>query len=79
MLADHVRVSAMRGRVLRRPAQHFGQECGDMLRVFAIHVGEDRGEDFVVVHALIEACGQAVEGVEATGPLVEGRDAIGHS
>ena len=69
----HVRVAAVLLGVGRRAAEHFGEEQRDVVRMVAAHVGEDGRQDGVVLDAVVEAGGEAVEHRLAADPLVEGR------
>jgi hypothetical protein len=56
-----------------RSAEDLGQELRDVARVVAVHVGEDRREDRVVLDALVETGGEPIEHGLPAEPLVECR------
>jgi hypothetical protein len=69
----------MRFRIGGRAAEHFRQEGRHVACVAHVHVREHGREQRVVFHMLVEACGQAVQRVDAAQPLVEGRSVLfGH-
>jgi hypothetical protein len=59
--------------------KYFGEKRSNVGRMFSAHVGKDWCKDLVVLHMLIEARGQTAQRVDATEPLIEGRNVlIGH-
>ena len=64
VLLDHVRMAAVLLGIGRRAAEDFREEGGDVSGMVGAHVGEERRKQRVVLHVLVEARGQAVQGVE---------------
>src|SRR3954462_3649442 len=71
VLPNHVRMPAMALRILGRPTKDFRKERGDMLWMLVAHVREDRRQNGVVPHPLIEARRQAVQHIDTADPFVE--------
>ncbi len=81
MFAQHRGVAAALAAVARRAAEHLGDEVRDMLRMGRIHPREQRRQQGVLRHPLIEHLGQALECRHAASPLVQAghRIRVGHA
>jgi hypothetical protein len=78
VLLNHVRMPTVARGVLGWPTKDFSQKGRDVLGVLAGHVGKERGEYCVVSDSLVEASGQAIQGVYAAEPFVERWNGLAH-
>src|SRR2546427_5363269 len=53
------------------PPENFGEKQGDMVRMVAAHLGEDRSKNRVVLDALVETAHQTIQGRHAAQPFEE--------
>src|SRR4051812_42281224 len=81
VLGNHARVAAKLLRIGGGAAEDLRQPNGHMAQMVVRHVREQRLEEVVPAHALIEGRGQALEGLRPTRPLIERRNRVapGHA
>src|SRR4051794_1189192 len=78
VLVQHVRVATVALGVVGRPAEDLGQPRGHVLGVVLRHVREQRADELVGAHALVERLGQSLERRFPARPVIDGGWIGGH-
>src|SRR4029453_16746984 len=74
MLAEHALVAAELVGVAGRPAEHLAPPTRHMVPVVGTHTArEERRQQVIALDPVIEGVDQPLDGLAATGPLVERR------
>jgi hypothetical protein len=76
MVPHHGGISAKFFGVARGAAEDLRQPHRDMVGVIGADVSEHRRQEPVRVDPPVEELGQALEGVDSSGPFVQGRDGV---
>ena len=72
MLVEHPLVAAELVRVRRRPAEDLTPPRGHVATVLCVYAAREEGRDeLVLFHSVVERVDHTIEGLTATGPLVE--------